>query len=173
MLKVGDPLENDTFVGPLISKEHQEKVQKYIQVARNEGAKVDTIQFELKEKNKSGFYVGPTIISHIREDSLCMKDEIFGPVVCIQSFTCEQEVVQKVNATEYGLCATIWSSSVDTIHRVANQLKVGTVWANCWLVRNLHMPFGGTKMSGNGREGTQDSREFYTEKKTICVKFDL
>lgn len=168
-MKVGDPLDEQTFIGPLISESHKFKVASYIDLAKSEG-KVKTDELQLSDKNKNGYFVAPTLIIDMKDNSRCMKEEIFGPVVCISQFETEQEVIKRANDSPYGLTATVWSSSVDKIHRVANQLKVGTVWCNCWLLRNLHMPFGGVKSSGIGREGSFDSKEFYTEKKTICVK---
>lgn len=168
-MKVGDPLDEQTFIGPLISESHKLKVASYIDLAKSEG-KVKTVELQLSDKNKNGYFVAPTLIIDPKDNSKCMKEEIFGPVVCISQFETEQEVIKRANDSPYGLTATVWSSSVDKIHRVANQLKVGTVWCNCWLLRNLHMPFGGAKSSGVGREGSFDSKEFYTEKKTICVK---
>jgi acyl-CoA reductase-like NAD-dependent aldehyde dehydrogenase len=171
-LKVGDSLDKETLIGPMISKEHRNKVQYYIDIARKEGAIVTTCELKLSDKNQNGYYVTPTIITNIDPNSVCMKDEIFGPVVCIVPFDSQEEVIEKANDTEYGLSATVWSASVDRIHNVAHRLKVGTVWCNCWLIRNLNMPFGGMKMSGIGREGTHDSREFYTQKKTVCLKIN-
>ena len=102
----------------------------------------------------------------------CMQEEIFGPVTCVTVFDTEEEVIERVNNTNYGLCASVWSQSVGRVHRVAQQLEVGTVWSNCWLVRNLDMPFGGCKDSGTGKEGTRHSLELFTEEKTHCIKLN-
>ena len=101
-----------------------------------------------------------------------MQEEIFGPVTCVTVFDTEEEVIERVNNTNYGLCASVWSQSVGRVHRVAQQLEVGTVWSNCWLVRNLDMPFGGCKDSGTGKEGTRHSLELFTEEKTHCIKLN-
>ncbi|XP_054159341.1 2-aminomuconic semialdehyde dehydrogenase-like [Oppia nitens] len=169
-MKVGDPTNNDTLIGPMISSDHQKKVLKYIELARNEGATVRSLPFKLDTDHTAGYYVSPTVITDISDDSACMREEIFGPVVCVVPFDTQDEVVTRANNSPYGLSASVWSSNVDRVHTVANRLRVGTVWCNCWLVRNLNMPFGGQKQSGTGREATLDSREFYTEKKTICIK---
>lgn len=99
-----------------------------------------------------------------------MREEIFGPVVCVTPFDTADEVVQRVNAVDYGLSASVWATGVDNLTSVANRLRVGTVWCNCWLLRDLTMPFGGTKASGQGREGTADSIHFFTEPKTVTIK---
>jgi acyl-CoA reductase-like NAD-dependent aldehyde dehydrogenase len=126
----------------------------------------------LPPENKAGFFYPPTVITNLEDSSRCLREEIFGPVVCVVPFDTEQEVLRRANDCDFGLCATVWTKSLDRAHRVAHGLKVGTVWVNTWLLRNLHMPFGGKKLSGIGREGTFDSREFYTEKKSICLKID-
>lgn len=167
---VGDPLDAATKVGALISKEHLAKVQGYVDLARSEGCKIAyEAKLELPEKNQKGYFLSPVVITDVSDDSKLMKEEIFGPVTCVVPFNHEQEVIGRVNDVQYGLCATVWSQDANTVHRVAQRLQVGTVWANCWMVRDLHMPFGGVKASGVGREGIQDSVEFYTEAKTICI----
>ncbi|GFV86912.1 2-aminomuconic semialdehyde dehydrogenase [Trichonephila clavipes] len=120
-----------------------------------------------------GYFIGPVVLTNLPDDSRCMQEEIFGPVTCLTPFEDIKDVIQRANKVNYGLSATIWSTDLQKIHSIAPKLEVGTVWCNCWLVRNLHMPFGGEKRSGLGREGTEDSREFYTHKKTICIKYKL
>lgn len=174
-LHVGPPDQRESFLGALISSEHLEKVQGYVKLATEEGGRilcggshaVDT----LNEEHKKGYYMHPTVIEGLHIDTRCMKEEIFGPVVCVAPFEYEEEVVGMVNAGDYGLCASIWSTDVRRVHRIVNRIDVGTVWCNCWLVRHLHMPFGGTKMSGLGREGTDASKDFYTQVRSVCVDF--
>jgi len=167
---VGDPMDSGTKVGALISKEHLAKVKGYVKLARDEGCKIAyEAKLELPQRNQQGYFLSPIVITDVSDDSRLMKEEIFGPVTCVVPFNDEQEVIGRVNDVEYGLCATVWSQNANTVHRVAQKLQVGTVWANCWMVRDLHMPFGGVKASGVGREGIQDSVEFYTEAKTICI----
>jgi len=166
--KIGDPFDKETKVSALISREHLNKVQRYMKIAAETG-KVTYIEPRLEAHNENGFYTGLTIVTDVSLDSPCMTEEIFGPVVCIYKFSDEQEAIRIANDSCYGLSATVWTSSVDRLHRVAHRVQAGTVWANCWLVRNLNMPFGGVKQSGIGREGTVESRDFYTNKKTICV----
>ncbi|GAB6018663.1 Aldehyde dehydrogenase 8 member A1 [Chamberlinius hualienensis] len=174
-IKVGCPLDKDVFMGPLVSKEHLAKVRGYIEIAKKDGAKFWTqdsdFDFNLSSDYKNGYFMAPVIISNLSDSSACMTEEIFGPVVCVVPFDTEAEVIKRANAVKYGLCAAVWSADAGKLIRVAHQLQVGTVWSNCWMIRCLDMPFGGSKQSGLGREGTQDSMEVYTEKKTVCIKF--
>lgn len=175
-IRVGDPFDSKTWMGPVVSREHFDRIQMYLQIARDEGAKfltgdVEDQQFQLPEENKEGYYIAPVVLTGLSDNSRCVQEEIFGPVTCVLPFEGEEEIVRRANAVRYGLSASIWSRDVGKIHSIAPKLEVGTVWCNCWLIRNLHMPFGGNKMSGLGREGTEDSRDFYTSKKTVCVKY--
>lgn len=166
-VKIGDPFDPNTNLGPLVSKQHLEKVQRYITLGRKTG-KVTYID-PPDDVPKGGFFTGLAIITDVSPESECMQEEIFGPVLCIVKFATEEEAIRIANQSRFGLSATVWTESVNRMHRVAAQLDVGTVWGNCWLVRNLNMPFGGMKQSGIGREGTADSRDFYTNKKTTCI----
>jgi len=173
--KVGPPDHSDTKMGALISREHLEKVKRYIEYAVEDGGEIlcgETVdgQLELPETHKNGYFLRPTVIVGLDDSSRCMREEIFGPVVCISSFRTEEEVIRRANDVEYGLAATLWTQDVSRVHRVGRLLDAGTVWCNCWLVRDLRMPFGGFKMSGIGRESQVDSLNFYTEKQTICVQ---
>lgn len=173
-INVGVPSHKDSWMGPINNKLQFEKIKNYIEIARQEGATVlsgDQI-LNLPSENKQGYFLPPTILLGLSADSKCMQEEIFGPVTSLMPFDTEEEAVKFANDVQYGLCASLWSENLGRIHRVAHQLEVGTIWCNCWLIRDLQMPFGGMKMSGIGREGTSDSREFYTEKKTICIKYD-
>lgn len=112
----------------------------------------------------------PTIISGMKDSSALMQEEIFGPVTCVTPFDEEEEVISRANGVRYGLSATVWSRDVGRVHRVARKLQAGLVWTNCWLVRDLNLPFGGMKNSGIGREGGKDSYHFFTEVKSITIK---
>ncbi|PIK52985.1 hypothetical protein BSL78_10139 [Apostichopus japonicus] len=112
----------------------------------------------------------PTVISNLKDTSRCMQEEIFGPVTCVVPFQTEEEVIERANGIQFGLCASVWTTDLGTAHRVAHKLEVGTVWTNCWLIRDLNMPFGGIKASGIGRESAKESLNFFTEEKTICIK---
>ncbi|XP_043932203.1 2-aminomuconic semialdehyde dehydrogenase [Protopterus annectens] len=173
--KVGPPSDPTACMGALISKEHLEKVRKYVKIAQAEGAKVlcgeGVDSLNIPEQNRNGYFMLPTIITGIKDESRCMQEEIFGPVVCVVPFDTEEDVIQRANNVTYGLCATIWSKDVGRVHRVAKRLQTGLVWTNCWLIRELNLPFGGMKASGLGREGAKDSYEFFTEAKTITIKY--
>ena len=174
-MKVGPPENPDTKVGALISKEHLAKVKLYVKQALDDGGKIifgETLDepLELPELNKDGYFMKPTVIVDLDDSARCMQEEIFGPVVCISPFKTEEEVIKRVNNVEYGLAATLWTQDVSRLHRVGQKIDAGTVWCNCWMVRDLRMPFGGMKMSGVGRESQQESLDFYTEQKTLCVQ---
>ncbi|XP_004673933.1 PREDICTED: aldehyde dehydrogenase family 8 member A1 isoform X3 [Condylura cristata] len=174
MWKVGIPSDPSASMGALISKAHLEKVRSYIKKARTEGAQVlcgeGVDVLSLPARNQAGYFMLPTVITDIKDESPCMKEEIFGPVTCVVPFDSEEEVIKRANNVKYGLAATVWSSDVGRVHRVAKKLQAGLVWTNCWLIRELNLPFGGMKSSGVGREGAKDSYEFFTEVKTITVK---
>jgi len=128
--------------------------------------------FEGKDEylNKGAFYC-PTIIAGLSPfKSQCATEEIFGPVVTLHSFDSESEVVEMANCTQYGLAASVWTKDVTKAHRVAQNIETGMVWINCWLHRDLRVPFGGVKSSGIGRDGGLHSMDFWTEIKNICVK---
>ncbi len=167
--KVGDPLDPATEMGALIGEEHWKKVNSYVELARSEGA---TIHCGGKRPDylPRGNFFEPTVITGAPSSSRVCQEEIFGPVVTIIPFRSESEVVQMVNSTPYGLSAVVCSTNLDRAHRVAGQLDMGTVWINCWLLRDLRTPFGGMKSSGIGREGGHYSMEFFTDAKTVCVK---
>ncbi|CCD66851.1 Aldehyde dehydrogenase domain-containing protein [Caenorhabditis elegans] len=166
---VGDPT-TQVQIGAMNSKVHYEKVKSYIELAKKEGADilcggVTTIQ----NGCENGYFITPTVIVGLHDASKVMTDEIFGPVVCITPFDTAEEVIERANSTPYGLSATVWSSDSDELLNTANELRAGTVWCNTWLARDLSMPFGGCKQSGNGREGLHDSLHFYSDAKTVCV----
>jgi aminomuconate-semialdehyde/2-hydroxymuconate-6-semialdehyde dehydrogenase len=166
-LKVGDPLDPATDVGALISEAHLKKVTGYVELAKQEGGSVVTGG---KRIDRKGFFVEPAIITGLGCDCRVLQEEIFGPVVTITPFDGDDEAVSFANSTRYGLSATVWTRDLQRAHRVAAQLDAGTVWINCWLLRDLRVPFGGMKDSGVGREGGFESLRFFTEAKNVCVK---
>ena len=171
-LRVGDPKSPTSFMGPLVSKTHLEKVESYVELARKEGANVlvggqrPTVPQELL----GGYFYSPTVIDGVGRESRVQKEEIFGPVVTVTEFESDEEAIQLANDTEYGLSASVWSKDQSRILRVSEELDVGTVWVNTWMLRDLKMPFGGVKASGLGREGADYSIDFFTEVKTVCLK---
>ena len=173
LLRVGNPEEKETQMGPLVSREHREKVLSYIELAKKEGG---TIAFggkipELPGKLNNGYFLEPTVITGLKPNCRVMQEEIFGPVVSIVPFETDEEALEIANGTEYGLSASVWSQNIGRAHRFAQRLDVGTAWINTWMQRDLTMPFGGSKHSGLGREGGDFSLEFFTETKTISVKY--
>lgn len=170
-MKVGDPLDDNTKTGAVVSEGHMEKVLSYIQLAKEEGGTVlcggERVYPEGRE---SGFYIQPTIIDGLDEQCRTNQEEIFGPVVTIQPFDTEEEAIEYANASPYGLACTIWTSNLKRAHRVAHNVDSGIVWINCWLLRDLRTPFGGMKQSGVGREGGFHALHFFTEEKNVCVK---
>lgn len=171
-LNTGFPEETQTSLGPLISKEHQQKVLGYYDLAVQEGAKTVTGGGVPKfgDERDNGFYVQPTIWTGLAEDSRCVKEEIFGPVCHITPFDSEEEVVDLANDCVYGLMSSTWTTDLSKAHRVGAALECGINYVNCWFLRDLRTPFGGVKMSGIGREGGVHSINFYSELVNICVK---
>lgn len=171
-LKVGSPYDSGTTTGPMISKGHREKVLSYFKLAVEEGATVVTgggvPQFGNACDN--GAFVQPTIWTGLPDDARCVTEEVFGPVCHIAPFDGEEEVIQRVNNSAYGLAASVWTTNLGRAHRVAPQIETGIVWVNTWFVRDLRTPFGGAKLSGFGREGGRHSMDFYSELTNVCVK---
>lgn len=171
-LEVGDPAEETTKTGAIVSEAHMKKVLSYIDLAKEEGGKVLTggNQVKLKGRCSDGYFIAPTVITGLGHDCRTNQEEIFGPVVTIMPFEKEEEVINYANSTAYGLAATLWTDNLSKAHRVAHALKSGIVWVNCWLLRDLRTPFGGMKQSGVGREGGWEALRFFTETQNVCVK---
>ncbi len=172
-LVVGDPLLDETKVGAIASKMHFEKVLGYIELAKEEGGTIlcggNAVSPEGRCAN--GYFIAPTVVEGLGHLCRTNQEEIFGPLVTIQPFDTEAEVLEMANSTSYGLACTIWTENLNKAHRVAAQIKSGIVWINCWLLRDLRTPFGGMKQSGVGREGGWEALRFFTEMKNVCVKF--
>jgi aminomuconate-semialdehyde/2-hydroxymuconate-6-semialdehyde dehydrogenase len=171
-LQAGDPNDPACTLGPLISDDHREKVTGYFDIAREDGAEVVAGGGipDLPAPFSGGFFVQPTIWTGLDDNARVCREEVFGPVCHIAPFDDEEEVVARANDTEYGLCAAVWTENLRRAHRVAGALDVGMVWANTWYLRDLRTPFGGSKMSGVGREGGRHSLDFYSELKNITVQ---
>lgn len=173
-LKLGDPTDPATEMGPLISAAHRDKVLTYYAIARQEGAQFvvggGTPRFD--NHLDSGCWVEPTLIAGLPDDARCVREEIFGPIGHVTPFDSEAEVIQRANATPYGLAATIWTSDVNKAHRVAQSMNVGIAWVNTWFLRDLRTPFGGSGLSGVGREGGMHSLNFYSELTNVCIHVD-
>jgi len=172
-LKVGDPLEENSKQGAIVSKVHFEKILRCIETAKLEGGKILCGGNALKIEGRcgDGFFIAPTIIEGLGPQCQTNQVEIFGPVVTLQSFKTEEEALQLANATQYGLAATIWTQDISKANRVAAKVESGIIWINCWLLRDLRTPFGGLKNSGVGREGGWEALRFFTEAKNVCINF--
>ena len=172
-MKIGDPSDESTKLGALISAEHLQKVEGYVSIAREEGGEVLTGGSPcLPKEFENGNWMAPTVIGGLPVDSRCSTEEIFGPVVTIHRFENEQEAVDIANNTRYGLAGSVWTSDLEKGRRVAEGIDTGMVWVNTWLHRDLRVPFGGVKDSGVGREGGRWSLGFFSEPLNICLKQD-
>ena len=171
-LKVGDPMDADTDVGAIVSKQHFEKIMSYIDLAREEGGTILTggNSVAMDGRCSDGWSIEPTVIDGLPFDCRTNQEEIFGPVVTLTPFDTEEEVLGYANSVRYGLSSTIWTENLSRAHRVAAAIESGIVWINCWLFRDLRTPFGGVKDSGLGREGGFEALKFFTEEKNVCVK---
>jgi aminomuconate-semialdehyde/2-hydroxymuconate-6-semialdehyde dehydrogenase len=172
-MKVGDPFDKDTKLGALVSKQHLEKVQSYLELAKEEGGEIlcGGELVEMKGDLKGGYYMRPAIIEGLSIGCRTNQEEIFGPVVTIEPFDTEEEALALANGTVYGLASTLWTNNLQRATRMAEGIHAGIVWINCWMVRDLRTPFGGVKNSGVGREGGMEALRFFTEPKNVCVKF--
>ncbi len=171
-LRMGDPLDETTEQGALVSAAHRDKVESYIELARELGGEIVTGGGRprgLPERVAGGYFVQPTVVTGLPVDCRVNMEEIFGPVVTITPFTSETDAVAWANGTRYGLAASVWTNDLRRAHRVAGALDAGTVWINTWLLRDLRVPFGGMKESGVGREGGDEALRFFTEPKTVSL----
>jgi phenylacetaldehyde dehydrogenase len=166
-LKLGDPFALDTQVGPLVSAAQLSRVLGFVDAGRSEGARV---LYGGSRLDSPGHFMSPTILADVHEEMTVMREEIFGPVVCVSPFKDVKDVIAKANDSRYGLAAGVWSSDARTAQIVARALQVGTVWINSYHTIDPHMPFGGWRQSGWGREFGRIGVESYTELKSIAMK---
>lgn len=171
-LTVGDPLDENSKQGAIVSKVHYEKILRCIDTAKQEGGKIlcGGNAVKLEGRCTNGYFIEPAVIEGLGPICQTNQEEIFGPVVTLQSFKTEEEAIQLANATQYGLAATIWTQDISKANRVAAKVESGIIWINCWLLRDLRTPFGGIKNSGVGREGGWEALRFFTEAKNICIQ---
>ncbi|HEX6847803.1 MAG TPA: aldehyde dehydrogenase [Chitinophagaceae bacterium] len=171
-LTVGDPLDENSKQGAIVSKAHYEKILRCVETARKEGGKIlyGGQAVKLEGRCANGFYIQPTVIEGLGPNCQTNQEEIFGPVITLQSFKTEEEALQLANATAYGLAATIWTQDISRANRVAAKVESGIIWVNCWLLRDLRTPFGGMKNSGVGKEGGWEALRFFTESKNVCIQ---
>jgi aminomuconate-semialdehyde/2-hydroxymuconate-6-semialdehyde dehydrogenase len=171
-LRVGDPFQDTTDLGALVSAEHLAKVESYVELARREGGTIccgGSRPQNLNDRCRGGYFLEPAVITGLGAGCRTNREEIFGPVATVMPFEHEQDSVELANATPFGLSASVWTRDLDRAHRVAARLDCGTVWINCWLLRDLRVPFGGMKQSGLGREGGGEALRFFTEPKNVCI----
>jgi betaine-aldehyde dehydrogenase len=169
-MRVGDPTDPETQVGALVSEQHMHKVLSYIERGRSEGARLLTGGSRVTSGVLGrGFFVAPTVFDDCRDDMAIVREEIFGPVMSVLEFEDEQEVIERANATEFGLAAGVFTNDLTRAHRVIAQLQAGTCWINQYNVTPVELPFGGVKLSGLGRENGRAAIEHYTQLKSVYV----
>ena len=172
-LSVGDPLEAMSNQGAIVSRVHFEKIMSCIETAKQEGGNIlcGGNAIKLAGRCANGYFIEPTVIEGLGPACKTNTEEIFGPVVTLQSFETTEEALRLANATSYGLAATIWTQDINKANIVAAKVQSGIIWINCWLVRDLRTAFGGMKNSGVGREGGWEALRFFTEAKNVCIAF--
>ncbi len=164
--RVGNQLDEKTEQGPQVSQEQLDKILGYVELGQQQGAKLVAGGKRVGDK---GFFVEPTIFDNVTDDMAIAKDEIFGPVVSVLSFKDADDMIERANTTQYGLAAAVWTKNIDKAHWYAKNVKAGTVWVNCYHIVDVTTPFGGFKMSGQGRENGEAALEHYTETKTVTI----
>ncbi|MCX7929971.1 MAG: aldehyde dehydrogenase [Chlorobi bacterium] len=171
-LRVGDPLNAETDIGALVSQAHYHKVLAAIERAVADGGRILTggNAARLDGRCIYGWFVEPTVIVDLEPNCSANQEEIFGPVVTILPFDSDSDALAIANSIRYGLAASIWTNDLRRAHMIADRLECGVVWVNCWMLRDLRTPFGGTKDSGVGREGGWEAYRFFTEAKNVCIK---
>lgn len=171
-LNVGHP-QQGVDLGAIVSEAHRDKIERYIELAKEEGGTVLTGGNRVMVKGfEKGYYLEPTVIETLDPYCSVNQEEIFGPVVTLMPFESEEEVLRYANSVKYGLSSTLWTSNLDRTLRMSKQLEAGIVWVNTWLNRDLRTPFGGVKASGVGREGGFEALRFFTEAKNVCINYD-
>jgi betaine-aldehyde dehydrogenase len=174
-MKVGDPMDSDTDVGALISKEHLNKVLDYIEIGKQEAKLLcggNQVLFDDGSPFNQGYFVEPTIFDCDNDDLRIVREEIFGPVMSVLTFDDENQVIERANDTDFGLAAGIFTSDLERGKRVVNQLEAGVCWINTYNITPVELPFGGYKQSGIGRENGLEAIEHYTQVKTVYVEMD-
>ena len=163
----GDPLDPKTEMGAIVSEEQFEKILRYIEIGQKEGAE---LLLDGRRPKGKGYFLGPTVFDHVRNEMRLAQEEIFGPVLAEISFRDFDEVLAEANRTFYGLAASVWTQDIQKAHRAARALKAGAVWVNCYGAFDHAVPFGGYKMSGFGREGGIHTFDFYTQMKSVWIR---
>lgn len=167
---IGEPTDESTTFGSLVSLDHRAKVESYVALAREEGGRVAAGGRRPPNAPAGGAFFEPTVVADLPSSCRTATEEIFGPVVTVHPFDTEDEAVAAANEVRYGLAGSVWTQDLTRAHRVAANVESGMIWVNCWLVRDLRVPFGGMKDSGVGREGGRHSLDFYSELRNVCIK---
>ncbi|XP_061752889.1 4-trimethylaminobutyraldehyde dehydrogenase B [Nerophis ophidion] len=172
-IEIGDPLLETTRMGALVSRSHLDRVLGFVEQAKEEGAIVlcgGTPLVPSDPKLKGGYYMSPCVLADCKDDMTCVREEIFGPVMCVLPFNTEEEVLQRANDTSLGLAAGVFTRDVQRAHRVVQHLQAGSCFINNYNITPVEVPFGGFKMSGIGRENGQVTMEYYSQVKTVYVE---
>lgn len=167
-IKIGHPLDEQATMGSLVAKSHREKVMSFVEEAKKQGYDIACGGRIPQTHMENGAYFMPTLITGVAQDSRLIQEEIFGPVMTMQTFRSAEEAMAMVNGTDYGLSCSVWTRDQAKLQQAAAGIRTGLVWLNSWFVRDLHSAFGGMKRSGIGREGGQYGLDFFSEMKTIC-----
>jgi acyl-CoA reductase-like NAD-dependent aldehyde dehydrogenase len=164
---VGDPFDPGTVIGPMTAERHLRNVERYVDIAREDGGKV--VVGGRRKESAGGFFYEPTVITSLPNDSRAVQEEIFGPVLTVQAFDTEEEAVALANGTPYGLAAGLHTTNLARAHRVAAELKAGIVWINDWAMLDPALPFGGVGASGYGRDNGPEGLDPYTRTKSVII----
>lgn len=171
-MRVGDPLDPATTTGAIVSEGHRDRILRALEQIKAEGGQIlcgGGAPPAPNERCKEGYFIAPTVVEGLTNACSTNQEEIFGPVVTLQSFASEQEAVELINDSPFGLTVSIWSQNVHRCHRIAAAANVGTAWINTWMVRDNRAPFGGQKDSGLGREGGVEAMRFFTDAQNVCL----
>lgn len=166
-IRLGDPMDEETQMGPMVTEAQMDKVLAYIEIGKSEGARLVT--GGKRAMGKNGFYIEPTVFADVTDDMRIAREEIFGPVMSVLSFSEESEAIARANDTEFGLSAGVFTKDLTRAHRVITELEAGSCWINTYNLAPVEAPFGGVKQSGVGRENSKAAIEHYTQLKSVYV----
>ncbi len=168
-MKVGSGFDRNIHIGPMVSKTHHERVLGYIDRGRDAGATVETGGEAVE--GADGYFIRPTVITDVDHSFECVREEIFGPVLCVMQYDDLDDLVAKANDNQYGLASSVWSQNISKVNMLIPRIQTGTVWVNCHPVFDPNLPFGGRKLSGVGKEHGRASIDLFTEEKTVCIAY--